>query len=116
VFGIGLGEILLIVLVTFLVAPKEIPIVLRKLGQFFAMLGKLRDEVMDVRRDVEGIVQDAIPDELRRNLGKASGRGRPPASPRTQVPARRPAVARPVPPRKKVDRGGGTRGMRGDGI
>jgi Sec-independent protein translocase protein TatA len=111
VFGIGIGEILLIVLVTFLVAPKEIPVVLRKLGQIFGALGKLRDEFLEMRRDVEGIVGDAVPDELRRKPGAGSGRGRPPAGPRKAVVPHRTEVSR-----DKVPRAEGTRGMRGDGI
>jgi Sec-independent protein translocase protein TatA len=141
VFGIGLGEILLIVLVTFLVAPKEIPAVLRKLGQFFGMLGKLRDEFMDVGRDVEEIVRDAVPEELQRKPKGVPGRDRPLSSPRKPVPVQRPTAAKPAPTRQpaarpaaarpaaprpvaprpagardEADRGGGTRGMRGDGI
>ncbi|MCX7028701.1 MAG: hypothetical protein NTU62_01090 [Spirochaetes bacterium] len=109
-FGIGLGEILLIVLVTFLVAPKEIPIVLRKLGQFFGMLSKLRDDLMDVRRDVEEIMQDPVPDEMRRKPRAGSARSRPPAGRRKPVSAPRPAASRHA-----AERDGGTRSMRGGG-
>jgi Sec-independent protein translocase protein TatA len=111
VFGIGIGEILLIVLVTFLVAPKEIPVVLRKLGQFFGMLGKLRDEFLEMRRDVEGIVGDAVPDELRRRPMAGPGRPRSAAGQRNTMAGRQ-----PVSKKKPVPGGESTRGMRGDGI
>jgi Sec-independent protein translocase protein TatA len=53
-WGIGFGEILVILLVVFLVAPKEIPRVIKKVGEFMSSLDKLRRDLFDVERDVHG--------------------------------------------------------------
>lgn len=62
-FGIGLGEVLLIILVTFLISPKEIPKVLRKLGEMTAGFKRLRQELVDLGNDVKDIVEDELPDK-----------------------------------------------------
>jgi Sec-independent protein translocase protein TatA len=62
-FGIGLGEVFLIILVTFLVSPREIPRVLRKLGEFVAGMRRLRQDIIDLGNDVQDIVREEIPDK-----------------------------------------------------
>ncbi len=51
-FGIGFGELLIIALVVFLVAPQEIPGLLRKLGLFAGKLNRLRSEYFDIETDI----------------------------------------------------------------
>ena len=64
-FGIGLGEILVIILIIFLISPKDIPKVMRKIAHFFNELAKLKQELMQMKGDVEDIVKDAkIDDEM----------------------------------------------------
>lgn len=75
-FGIGLGEIILVMLIIFLISPKELPKVMKKLGQFFGELNRLKREVMQLRKDVGDIVEDAkldddmLPGELKDPGGK----------------------------------------------
>jgi Sec-independent protein translocase protein TatA len=64
-FGIGLGELVLIMLIVFLISPKELPKVMRKVGQFFNELNKIKSELLQVRKDLEEITKDAgIDDDL----------------------------------------------------
>jgi Sec-independent protein translocase protein TatA len=58
VFGIGLGEIVLILLAIFLVAPREIPAVLKKVGLFFRELDKLKQELFSMKSELEELVTD----------------------------------------------------------
>ena len=58
-FGIGLGEILLIIFAIFLISPKDIPRVMKKIGQFFNTLNEVKKEITDLADDVEDIVKDA---------------------------------------------------------
>ena len=60
-FNIGLPEMLMIIAITFLVAPREIPKVMRKVGQLFAALARIRDELTSLERDVSDIVQEGLP-------------------------------------------------------
>jgi|GEM_PF-2435199 len=57
-FGLGIGELLLIVFVIFLISPKEIPKVMKKIGDFFASLNSIKDEIMDINEDVKDIIND----------------------------------------------------------
>jgi Sec-independent protein translocase protein TatA len=59
VFGIGLGEILLILLAVFLISPKEIPVFLRKIGQFFNELDKLKREMLSMKGELDEIISEA---------------------------------------------------------
>ena len=57
-FGIGPWEIVVIVIVALIfVRPRDLPVILRKAGRFFAELRSLRDDVTrslaDVERDIE---------------------------------------------------------------
>ena len=58
-FGIGIGEIILIMLIIFLISPKELPLVMKKIGQFFRELNRLKQEVMQLKKDVGDIVEEA---------------------------------------------------------
>jgi len=58
-FGIGLGEILLVVLITFLVSPRQIPKVMKKVGEFLHGLGQIKNQLLEIRDDVEEVVKDA---------------------------------------------------------
>jgi Sec-independent protein translocase protein TatA len=59
VFGIGLGEMLLILLAVFLISPKEIPEFLRSIGRFFNELDKLKREMLSMRGEPEETIGEA---------------------------------------------------------
>jgi Sec-independent protein translocase protein TatA len=44
-FGIGLGELVLILFLLFLISPKDLPKLLRKLGRFLKHINTIRDEI-----------------------------------------------------------------------
>jgi len=62
-FGIGLGEILLIVVVIFLVSPKDLPRAMRKLGQLVRAVGRFREEMSDLGAGREGQPEEKGRDE-----------------------------------------------------
>ena len=62
-FGIGIGELILIILVTFLVAPRQIPKVMRKIAEFIGTLKHARDEFIQIGEDVKEIVGTELPTE-----------------------------------------------------
>ncbi len=70
-FGIGLGEILLILFVAFLIAPREIPKMLKRIGQLFAGLENIKRELTDVEREVT--------DTAREITETVSGKKQPPS-------------------------------------
>ena len=57
-FGIGLGEILLILFLIFIISPRDIPKVLRKIGQFFNAVDKLRGELKDVEEELKDVAKE----------------------------------------------------------
>jgi Sec-independent protein translocase protein TatA len=61
-FGIGLGEIIIILLVIFFISPKEIPKFLKKLGQFFAAFNKIKDELLQINNEVKDIISEEVHD------------------------------------------------------
>ena len=63
-FDFGFGEILLVLLIVFLICPKDIPKILRKIGQFLAGLEKLKDEIFDIKKDITDSVKDVKADTL----------------------------------------------------
>lgn len=68
-FGIGIGEIILVMLIIFLISPRELPKVMKKIGQFFGELNRLRREVLQLKKDVEDIVEEAtIEDEVIKDI------------------------------------------------
>lgn len=58
-FGIGLGEILLIIFIVFLISPREVPKVMRKIGEFFGLIEKIKKDIIELKEDVEDIVKEA---------------------------------------------------------
>lgn len=64
-FGIGLEELLLFLFIVFLISPKDIPKVMRKIGSFINEINRLKQEVLELRKDIEDIAKEArLPDEL----------------------------------------------------
>ncbi|RPJ07508.1 MAG: hypothetical protein EHM28_06870 [Spirochaetaceae bacterium] len=50
-WGIGYGEILLILFIIFLISPREIPRVIKKIGELMATLNRLKDEFSNAGKD-----------------------------------------------------------------
>lgn len=84
-------------LIIFLISPKELPKVMKKVGQFFGELNRLKREVMQLKKDVEDIVDEAkIGDEVIKGInddfpqkkkgsktplpGKTAKKGNPPVN------------------------------------
>ena len=64
-FGIGFGEILVVILIIFLISPKDVPRVLKKIGQFFGELERIKRDLLQMKKDVEDIAKEArIEDDL----------------------------------------------------
>ena len=42
----------------FLICPKDIPKALRKLGEIFATIEKLKENVFDINKDIQDIITD----------------------------------------------------------
>ena len=57
-FGIGLGEIIVILFVAFLINPREIPKMMRKIADFFTALRQMKEELMQMQDDVEEVLKD----------------------------------------------------------
>ncbi len=51
-FGVGIGEIAVILLVVFLVSPKDLPKAMRKLAQLGEALSGVKRELADLEREV----------------------------------------------------------------
>ena len=62
-FGIGLGEILIALLVVFLLAPRELPRVMRTIGRYVGTAERIRRDWFDVERDVKDIVVETSEQE-----------------------------------------------------
>jgi Sec-independent protein translocase protein TatA len=58
-FGIGLGEILLIAFVVFLVAPRDLPELLRKVGRYLKEIEKVKREMLDIKSEIEELIDEA---------------------------------------------------------
>lgn len=66
-FGIGLGEILIIILIIFIISPKDLPKAMKKLAQFFNVINKLKDEIANLDDNVKDIINDdEIADEVKK--------------------------------------------------
>jgi len=63
-FGLGIGEILIILFLIFLIAPKDIPKILRKLGKLFNEVNKIKEDLIDMKNEI----QENIKDEELKNL------------------------------------------------
>jgi Sec-independent protein translocase protein TatA len=57
-FGIGIEELLLIIFVIFLISPKELPKILKKIAEFFSSLNSIKDEITELNEDVKEIIND----------------------------------------------------------
>jgi Sec-independent protein translocase protein TatA len=57
-FGIGFGEILIVILIIFLISPKDVPRVLKKVGQFFGELERVKRDLLQMKKDVEDIAKE----------------------------------------------------------
>ena len=74
-FGIGLGEIIIIIFVAFLINPREIPKMMRKMANFFSALRQMKEELMEMQDDVEEVLKDgkieirALNEDLQRGWG-----------------------------------------------
>jgi Sec-independent protein translocase protein TatA len=102
-FGIGLGEIILILLIVFLIAPKEIPKILRRIAQLFTGLENLRRELSDVEEEVKDAAREITtrgrdndqPQRRTEGPGRKDGpKTRP--QPRTTPPRALKSGARPI--------------------
>ncbi len=64
-FGIGIGEIIIVLLIIFFLSPKEIPKFLRKAGQFIKAFNKIKDEVLQINDEVKDIINKESDDFLK---------------------------------------------------
>lgn len=55
-FGIGVGELALALIVVFLIAPRELPRVLRTIGHYIGAAERIRRDWYRMERDVRDIV------------------------------------------------------------
>ena len=62
-FGIGVGELVFILVIVFLVSPKELPKVMRKAGWFFRLMNRFREDVADIGAEVGEVVKSADPED-----------------------------------------------------
>ncbi|MBN2546043.1 MAG: hypothetical protein JXB50_09625 [Spirochaetes bacterium] len=59
-FGIGFGEIIVIFLIVFLIAPKEMPKMIKKTALFFHELGKIKEKIINLNEEVKDIINEEI--------------------------------------------------------
>ena len=45
-FGIGLGEIFLVMFIIFMISPRDLPKVMRKIGEFFRELDRIKKDLL----------------------------------------------------------------------
>jgi Sec-independent protein translocase protein TatA len=69
-FGIGLGEIFLIMFIIFMISPKDLPKVMRKIGEFFRELDRIKKDLTKIRDDIEEITSEIHIDEKSITPGK----------------------------------------------
>jgi Sec-independent protein translocase protein TatA len=62
-FGIGLGEILLVMFIIFMISPKDLPKVMRKIGVFFRELDRMKKDLSKIKDDIEEITSEINIDE-----------------------------------------------------
>lgn len=61
-FGISIGELLLVLIVVFLISPKELPIFMRKIGRAIGAIEKVRDDLFSIKKEFEDVVTDDFRD------------------------------------------------------
>ena len=71
-FGIGLGEILIVLLVVFLLAPRELPRVMRTIGKYVGTAERIRRDLTDVKRSVSDVAVEVSDMEDEREQRKAA--------------------------------------------
>lgn len=59
-FGIGLGEIILILIIIFLICPKDLPKMLKKAALFISNLEKMKNKIFDIKNDFENSIKDEL--------------------------------------------------------
>ena len=64
-FGLGLGEIIIIFLLIFLICPKDIPKILKKIGDLFMVIEKLKTDIIEINQDIQDTIKD---DEINSKL------------------------------------------------
>jgi len=102
-FGIGLGEILLILFIVFIISPKEIPAIMRKIGRFMAGLEKFRKEITDVERGLRE-VPDEVGETRKARRGRPGGRLKSAAGKRKSAPKKSAAGEKKKPPVNRKSR------------
>ncbi len=95
-FGIGLGEILLVLFITFLISPKDLPRVLRKIGQLFGLLSRVEEDLREIRRDVEDTLHEVEAGAERRDRSELAREDGVPAPEGQAGVEEKEAVASPV--------------------
>ncbi len=63
-FGIGPGEVLIVLLIIFLISPKDIPEVMKKLGEFFSELDKIKKELAEIKEAAKMAGNADVEDEM----------------------------------------------------
>ena len=71
-FGLGLGEILIIFFLIFIISPKDIPKFLRKLGQFFKTLDNIKDEIIDMKNDIHDTLKTEEAEKINKEIKKTN--------------------------------------------
>jgi len=57
-FGIGLGEILLILFVAFLINPRELPALMRRISKFINYMRSMKEYFMEIEDNVGEILKE----------------------------------------------------------
>ena len=58
-FGVGFGELFLVLLIVFFLSPKDLPKVMRHIGRFIGTTERIRNELFTKKKDVEEMVSEA---------------------------------------------------------
>jgi len=57
-FGIGIGEILLILFVAFLINPRELPVLIKKVSNFISYTRSIKEYFLQIQDDVEDVLKE----------------------------------------------------------
>lgn len=57
-FGIGLGELLIVLLVVFLFSPKDLPRVMRRIGSFIGTLEQIRNDLFYIKKEFNNTIKE----------------------------------------------------------
>jgi len=79
-FGIGIGELFIILFVAFLISPRELPALIKKVSNFIHYTRSIKEYFLQMQDDVEDILKEGeidpeifeedLPDELIKNKKK----------------------------------------------